>query len=187
MGVSSALGMAHGMMATVVGPGDWVIDATAGNGYDTTFLADLVGPGGRVLAMDVQRDAVDVTKARLEESDWVTVMEGDHGQLIAALDDVWSGRVQGIMFNLGYLPGGDKAVQTVAASTIKALEGSLALLASGGLITLVCYVGHAGGAAEAEAVMEWGSKLDQGAYTVAKYRMVNQRNTPPFLIVVEKR
>lgn len=38
--------------------GDTVIDATAGNGHDTVFLAQLVGRQGRVWAFDVQSSAL---------------------------------------------------------------------------------------------------------------------------------
>ncbi len=40
--------------AQVVQAGDTVVDATAGNGHDTLFLAKLVGPSGAVYAIDVQ-------------------------------------------------------------------------------------------------------------------------------------
>ena len=45
--------------------GDFAIDATAGRGYDTAFLARTVGRTGRVLAFDIQKDAVESTRALL--------------------------------------------------------------------------------------------------------------------------
>ena len=46
-------------------PGETVVDATAGNGNDTQFLAELVGENGHVLAFDIQQAALDSTAERL--------------------------------------------------------------------------------------------------------------------------
>lgn len=45
---------AHILLSDLVNPGDFVVDATCGNGSDTLWLCRAVGPCGRVLAMDVQ-------------------------------------------------------------------------------------------------------------------------------------
>lgn len=44
--------------ASLVSPGDTVVDATCGNGHDTLALARLVGPHGCVIALDIQVSAV---------------------------------------------------------------------------------------------------------------------------------
>ena len=46
--------------------GGFAIDATAGRGGDTVFLARTVGETGRVLAFDIQEEAVESTRARLK-------------------------------------------------------------------------------------------------------------------------
>ena len=51
-----------------VRPGDLCIDATAGNGYDTEFLCSLTGEKGRVLAFDIQEQALEQTRQRLERA-----------------------------------------------------------------------------------------------------------------------
>src|SRR5262245_8571181 len=88
-----------------VRPGE---SAVAGNGHDTRFLAELVGPAGRVFAFEVQPAAVARTEALLAEAGLtnVTLLLRDHADLAA----VAPGTVGAVMFNLGYLPGGDKAV-----------------------------------------------------------------------------
>ena len=48
----------HRRLAEVIGPGDLCLDATAGNGLDTLFLAQRAGEIGTVHAMDVQKDAL---------------------------------------------------------------------------------------------------------------------------------
>ena len=45
--------------------GEICIDATAGTGRDTVFLAELVGRNGRVLAYDIQQEALRQTEERL--------------------------------------------------------------------------------------------------------------------------
>lgn len=50
----------------VVKPGDLCVDATAGTGQDTVFLARLVGERGQVLAYDIQEEALRQTGDRLK-------------------------------------------------------------------------------------------------------------------------
>lgn len=47
-------------------PGDICIDATMGNGNDTALLSQLAGKRGRVLAFDIQKQALEHTKERLK-------------------------------------------------------------------------------------------------------------------------
>jgi hypothetical protein len=64
-GLPSAVRWAHLLMEDRLRAGDAVIDATAGNGHDTLFLARLVGETGRVWAFDVQEAAINETRRRL--------------------------------------------------------------------------------------------------------------------------
>ena len=57
----------HLYVKKIVQPGDVVIDATTGNGYDTCFLANLVGKNGLVFGFDIQEQAIDNTLARAKE------------------------------------------------------------------------------------------------------------------------
>ena len=45
--------------------GDTAVDFTMGNGYDTEFLSRAVGENGKVYAFDIQKQAVESTRARL--------------------------------------------------------------------------------------------------------------------------
>ena len=56
------------------------------------------------------------------------------------------------VFNLGYLPGGDKSIATCPKTTAVAIREAAKLLGCGGVITVLAYVGHDGGAEEASAV-----------------------------------
>lgn len=67
MKLERILPYARQLLEKAVSPGDIVIDATLGNGHDTVFLADLVGPNGRVYGFDIQEEAVLNTKTRLAD------------------------------------------------------------------------------------------------------------------------
>jgi glycine oxidase len=153
--------LAHSIVRRAVRFGDTVVDATAGNGHDTVFLSACTGPTGRVLAIDIQAEAIQSTQTRLvtEAVSNVTLHQGDHSKVLNGLQE--SSEVVGaIMFNLGYLPGGDKQRTTSASTTTEAIAAGVSLLKSGGVMTVVAYRGHAGGQEEARAVEEW-SQGDQ--------------------------
>src|SRR3954454_12453143 len=61
----TAVQWSHVILSERLRPGDLVVDATAGNGHDTLFLAERVLPGGRVFAFDVQTEAIDATRVRV--------------------------------------------------------------------------------------------------------------------------
>ncbi len=182
--------MAHRLVGGALAEGGIAVDATAGNGHDTLFLAHRVGSAGRVYAFDVQDTALRETGRRLSwagVAERVRLVAAGHevmGEQIAAGD---RGRVGAVMFNLGYLPGGDKTRTTEAATTLTALGAALGLLAPGGVATVVCYPGHPAGGVEAEAVVDFCRGLDQGEFRVARYGFENLVSAPPFLLAVEKR
>ena len=174
---------AHDAVRAVVRPGETVVDATAGNGHDTLFLANCVQPGGHVYGFDVQEEAVAKTRARLTEAGmedvWLHLIHGGHEEMAVAVE----GPVAAVMFNLGYLPGGDRSLTTGERSTLAALEQAVRLLRPGGVISVVCYRGHPGGAEEAEAVDGYAKGLEGvGVSVLGK----EQSEDGPFLLVVTK-
>lgn len=106
--LSRPMTCAHDWISRVVSPGDAVVDATAGNGHDTVFLARLVGPSGQVHAFDVQEEAIRATRERLEKEGLLTPSVRLHLASHDRLAELVGGPVKAIVFNLGYLPGGDK-------------------------------------------------------------------------------
>ena len=122
-------------------PGDICIDATMGNGNDTALLSQLAGKRGRVLAFDIQKQALEHTKERLKRDNcpenYQLLLESHENMDVYAEEET----VSCITFNLGYLPGGDHSVATRADSSIRAVESGLKLLKKGGLMTLCIYSG----------------------------------------------
>jgi len=132
-------------------PTDTVIDATCGNGHDTAFLASLV-PQGTVYSLDIQPQALE--KARLlAPFPHVVFLQQSH------IDLPQTSNVKLIVYNLGYLPGGDKSITTQTETTIESVRKSLNLLVPGGAVTITCYPGHPEGARETEALSRYLSTL----------------------------
>ncbi len=170
---------AHEVVSRVVRPGEAVVDATAGNGHDTLFLAERVGHGGKVVAFDLQQAAIDSTRQRLEAAgvaDRVELWRESHAGMARRVE----AEVGAVMFNLGYLPGGDHEVITRTDQTLRALEVAVGLLRRGGVLTVVCYPGHAGGDEEAAAVRAWIKERGGEVFPQA-------REGAPFLVVWELR
>ncbi|WP_013629216.1 MULTISPECIES: tRNA (mnm(5)s(2)U34)-methyltransferase [Rubinisphaera] len=157
MGHISLVDMAHAAVQQAVQPGDCVIDATAGNGHDTLILAEAVFPEGQVHAFDIQPSAIEQTRLRLPAnlSSIVSLYQASHAEMPLHLPPESRGQVAAILFNLGYLPGGDKELTTRESSTLAALQIAADWLKPGGLLSILAYVGHPGGGAEAEAVESW--------------------------------
>ncbi len=159
--------LAHHFLAEHVKPGDVVLDATAGNGHDTAWLAERVGQQGRVWAIDIQPLALERTSSRLEELGLrgrVELLLGNHAGLDRLLPENLSGELAAAVFNLGYLPGTDHRCVTQPDSTIIALEQTLRWLRPGGAISLLVYRGHPEGPAEAQSVLTWLDQLDPAVY-----------------------
>lgn len=179
---------AQAALAGVLGPGAVAVDATAGNGHDTLFLARAVGPAGRVYALDVQQAAVTATRARLAEAglaERVHLVRAGHETLPAPVPAADRGRVAVVMFNLGYLPGGDHGLITRPQTTWAALEAAGALLAPGGRLSVLAYTGHRGGGEEAEAVRTWVAGLPAARF--ASDRSGGATDAAPRLWVIERR
>lgn len=186
----SATAYVHELVGRVVEPGGVAVDATAGNGHDTRYLAQLVGSNGHVHAIDTQEVALRSTRERLEQEGVlgrVTLHHGGHEHMADIVPTALQGRVQAVTFNLGYLPGGDSTLITRPETTLLALDAAVDLLAPGGLVTVVCYTGHAGALAEADAVNEWATALDQHRGHAVRYGGLNQKNRRPHAVVIERR
>jgi SAM-dependent methyltransferase len=186
MGPPRPTELAHRLLEDVVGDGALAIDATAGNGHDTLFLARLVGPSGRVLAFDVQAAAIESTRTLLERegvAERVVLYQESHTLLA---DRAEAASVDVVMFNLGYLPGADRSVITETAGTLAALEAAAHVLRQGGWLCVTCYPGHAGGGDEADAVEQWMEARVAAGWRVARYGLIGTRKPAPFLLAAVK-
>jgi SAM-dependent methyltransferase len=180
-----AVALSHLFLRERIRPGDRVVDATCGNGHDTLLLARLVGDSGKVWGFDLQEQALAATRELLSGEGVlhrVELVAAGHERLAEFITEP----LRAVVFNLGYLPGGDRQVITVPATTVPALTAAAALLAPGGILVIVVYTGHAGGAEEDEAVRVWAAALDRKMFNVWDCRQLNRQPTAPYLLLVEK-
>lgn len=182
---ASAVQWARVFIRPALGQGATAVDATSGNGNDTVFLAEYVGPGGRVYAMDIQEDALRKTGENVLAagfSDRVTIINRGHQHISTLL----TGPVDAVMFNLGYLPGGDRSLTTLPGTTIEGINGALSLLRPGGRLSVVVYTGHPGSGAESLAVEELMAGLSVTDFSVQKMIFCNSRKNSPELYFVTR-
>jgi hypothetical protein len=155
------------------------IDATAGNGHDTLFLASLAKEhGGSVHALDIQREALLATQKRLEAhylESFVTLHLSCHSSF-----PVKAGL---IVYNLGYLPSGDKNLTTKTSTTLSSLKSAIYNLEPSGLITITCYPGHPEGAVEEAALLESLKSLSSKDFCICHHRWINKPAHPSVLII----
>lgn len=170
----------HALLKEVIQKEDLVIDMTAGNGNDTLFLAGL---SNHVVAFDILDEAIHQTKKRLDENHitHVLLIQDSHVNLRNYINK----SPKAIVFNFGYLPGYDKTLTTMTASSLKALKESIELLEVEGLIVMTLYPGHEEGKKEAEAITSYLEELNNKAFTVSSYKVLN-RALAPFNITIYK-
>lgn len=153
------------------------IDATAGNGEDTKFLATL----GYVYSFDIQEEAIKATRNKVSSSN-VKIIKDSH----VNIDKYVSQGVNGAVFNLGYLPGGDKTITTIAENTLIALKKILVLLKRGGLVMIVLYPGHEEGLKEELEILKYIESLNQKEFTGVNLKYINRINNSPYPILIER-
>ncbi len=175
----------HHFIKNHVKEGETCVDATAGNGNDTLLLAELVGEKGKVYAFDIQEQALRRTKERLEEK-----KRDSRAELILQsheeIGEIVKEEVSCIVFNFGYLPGGDHSLSTKKESSIKAIETGLSLLKKGGLMSLCIYSGGDSGFEEKDGILQYLRTLDSKKYLVIVSEYYNRPNNPPIPAMIIK-
>jgi len=153
----------HNALLTRISSTMIAIDATAGNGFDTLFLASHLSKG-HLYAFDIQQQAIDQTQKRLNKAglaERVTLICDGHEVMRKRIPEVTHGKVDIILFNLGYLPRTDKSIITQQSTTLQALNSAIGLLSANGYISVLAYPGHPGGREETEAVKSWARNLPE--------------------------
>ncbi|HLV08790.1 MAG TPA: class I SAM-dependent methyltransferase [Halanaerobiales bacterium] len=182
----SVVEFSHDLFRQHIDRGAHLVDATVGNGHDTVFLAKLAGKGGKVTGFDIQSEAINNTKKRIFKEgleDIVELFQTGHEEMANYVKH----KVEGIIFNLGYLPGGNKEIITETEKTTAAVKSGLSLMKEGAIMVLVIYTGHKGGPEEEEALLELAAGLDQEKYNVILYSFLNQLKEPGKVMAIKKR
>jgi hypothetical protein len=103
------------------------------------------------------------------------------------MDEIIASPVSAVLFNLGYLPGGDKEITTKAASTLKAVQAAMELLETDGVICITMYSGHASGKEEKTALLEFAETLDAKQWHTAYISKPNQKHDPPEILLITRK
>ncbi len=182
--MDKVLAFSKKLLKEVIDKNSIVVDATAGNGNDTLFLAKTSAK--KVYAFDVQSQAITNTNDLLEKNnlaDKCEVILDSHENFDKYIEE----NIQAVVFNLGYLPNADHTITTQAETTLNTINKFITRLNVGGRIVIVVYWGHENGKVEKEALLNELSQLDQKEIEVLVYQFINQKNNAPFIIALEKR
>lgn len=156
-------------------------DMTAGNGKDSKFILDNKNP--KILyAFDIQKLSQERCKKLIGQRKNFKFILDDHKNIEKYIEE----KIDLFIYNLGFLPKGDKSITTNYKSVIQSLKSCLNLLNENGLILITFYPGHDEGKNEEKYVGEFLKNLDQKTFQVIKYNFYNQINNPPFLISIRK-
>jgi SAM-dependent methyltransferase len=137
----------HDWLKEIISPNDVIVDATCGQGYDTQFCLEL---GAKVVSFDIQEQALIWAKRLIGDHPHVEFIHDSHEHL-----DHHVTSMDGIIFNLGYLPNSNKNIITTSKSTIMAFEKAYKLLSSHGWCCVTFYQGHVGGVEETNLGIAW--------------------------------
>ena len=173
------LEFARTLISSKKGDKEVAIDATCGRGNDTCFLAKSFS---KVFAFDIQDEAVESTTCATKDLDNVKVIKDSHENICTYVQSA-----DAIMYNLGYLPNGNKKITTLAQTTIASIKCAIGILKAEGIISIICYPGHPEGFIESKEVENYLRSLNQKEYDVIKYDFINQINNPPYLLAIRKR
>ncbi len=165
--------------------GDTAVDFTMGNGYDTEFLSRTVGMTGHVYAFDIQAAAVESTAKRLSEvgcPENYTLIHASHHRV----KEFVKTPIKAGMFNLGWLPGGDKSITTLRETTMPAIEAAIDLLDRDGILNVAVYPGHAEGDAEGKMICDYLAGISRHKVCATRVNILNSPTSPYFIIIETK-
>lgn len=184
----SHLDLAHEYWKRLLQSGDIAVDATCGNGQDTLALAKmyLTPREGNIYAFDIQERAIASTQLLLADAlpeeirkrIVLTCASHEHFPFSIAPESV-----RLFVYNLGYLPKGDKSLTTRVESTLSSIQEALKLLACGGAISVTCYPGHTEGAEEEKSLLSFAKTLDARHWSCCHHRWLNRRESPSLLFI----
>ncbi len=150
------------------------VDCTLGRGNDAIFLSTLFN---KVYAFEIQEEAIIDFK---EKNSKVIVFKESHENINLITEDI-----DFVIYNLGYLPKGDKSITTNAESTIISVKNAMKKLCKWGIIIIITYPGHEEGKREQEELLRFLKNVDKSIWGVMSHEMVNREKSPS-LILIEK-
>lgn len=151
------------------------VDFTLGRGNDSVFLSSCFN---FVYAFDIQRQCIEDFSSRKIGN--VKLILDTHANVDRYIQSFDCG-----MYNLGYLPNGDKMITTLKESTILSLSKAVDMLNVGGFISIILYIGHKQGGYESLEVLNFCESLCNRKFNVAHLNLLN-KNLPPSLVLINR-
>ena len=165
--------------------GGVAVDFTMGNGHDTLWLSEALGENGKVYAFDIQPQALESSRMLLEESgaakNYTLILDSHSNVKNYVSEKICIG-----MFNLGFLPGGDKSITTKRETTMIAIRAAIDLLDADGALLIAVYPGHEEGTIEGELIEKELETLNRRELCASKFKIVNSPTSPFFFLVERK-
>ncbi len=182
--INNVVEVSHLFLNSFVKEGMIFLDLTCGNGNDTLHIGKLLKGRGRVYAFDIQEKAIKNTKKLLEDNDIknYTLVLDSHRNVDKYIDFL----IDGAVYNLGYLPGGDKSIVTMGKEVISSLDYIGGVLKKGAIIILCCYLSHEGGMREYEEILSYITTLENKEYNIIDISYILRKKDSPRVIVIEK-
>ena len=157
-----------------------MIDATVGNGFDSLYLLDIVTEG-KLFGFDIQEEAIRHTNTLLKKhhKENYQLFQQGHEHLLDTLSN-YKHKISLIIFNLGYLPKGDKIIRTKPNTTIQAIDQGYQLLNNKGIILITVYPDtnqkNTTGKEEEQALLKHLKEHYSNQYTI--YHNTDNPNAP---------
>ena len=175
--VSDVSILSHNIINEYVKNKNVAIDATLGNGYDCDFLSSCFK---KVYAFEIQKEACE---KYIDKNNNVIIINESHHKIDKFINE----EVDCVCYNLGYLPGGNKEITTLAETSLKSIQLSLNLLSKNGIISIAIYRGHNEGMEEKNCIIKYLKTLPKNSFGVMIHECINRSEKSPLLIIVEKK
>lgn len=168
--------------------GDCVVDATCGQGHDSVFIAKLIQhwEGSRLHCIDLQQKAIELSKQNIEAQcspDILSKLSFQHS-CHSSIEIDFTPRL--VIYNLGYLPGGDKSITTLRDTTLTSIKKALDLIPSQGVLSVMCYNGHSEGREEQDLLEEFFKNLSPKDFSCEKLDKINAKACPVLFLITKR-
>lgn len=150
------------------------VDCTLGRGNDAIFLSSIFE---KVYAFEIQQEAIDDFKKKNSD---ITIFNESHEKIFLVSENI-----DFVIYNLGYLPKGDKSITTNAETTLISIKNAMKKLCKWGIIIIVIYPGHEEGKREQIELLKYLKDVDKSIWGVMNHEMINREKSPS-LILIEK-
>jgi len=171
---SKIVKLSHDLLASLVKKNDIIIDATLGNGYDSLFISELVK---EIIAFDIQEQAIINSKETLKDVLNVSYILDSHEHYQKYVKNY-----HGVIFNLGYLPTGDKQITTTSKTTIDTLY-KMILDNLARFILVVVYPRHPEGQIESRDLLEFIKYIPNYSVKLINY---DEHSIQDYIILLKK-